>query len=168
MHKILAIDLGSKYGFALASLEATGIAIIASGSNDLKRKTSNLSIDLNHAASRFIIAKDDFDIMLSTLKPDVICFEKVYRWASAQAAFIYNGLLSQLLISCHNNQIPFLEFSPKEIKKAMTGNGNAKKIDMINWAKQKHTFEIVDDNHADALAIAYHSEIKARQLLCGP
>jgi Holliday junction resolvasome RuvABC endonuclease subunit len=53
---------------------------------------------------------------------------------------------------CSDSKIEYRGYSPKEIKKHATGNGNADKDAMVAAAEKKWPkVKIVDNNHADAL-----------------
>lgn len=52
---------------------------------------------------------------------------------------------------CIENGIQFKGYSPKEIKKFATGNGNCNKAHMVGTAKEKLGYQGGDHNEADAL-----------------
>lgn len=69
----------------------------------------------------------------------------------------FNGLRSHanfegvLLKLCTELGVEYKDYSASAIKKHATGKGNCKKDLMVKAAKNKWTFDIIDDNHADAL-----------------
>ena len=63
-------------------------------------------------------------------------------------------LIGVVKLYCEEKNINYTEYSATEIKKFFTGKGNAKKADMIEEAKRRFPeINIIDDNHADALAL---------------
>lgn len=57
--------------------------------------------------------------------------------------------------SCVEMEIEYVEFSAGEVKKFATGNGNANKVMMKEYAKKLWNYEGDDDNEADALHILH-------------
>lgn len=53
----------------------------------------------------------------------------------------------------HRHQIPLRPVNPSKIKKAATGNGNAKKGVVLSAVNLRHGLSIKDDNEGDALAL---------------
>jgi Holliday junction resolvasome RuvABC endonuclease subunit len=50
-------------------------------------------------------------------------------------------------------EIPIVLPKPTQIKKWLTGNGRAKKQDMIRWVRERFSVWTDDDNTADAVAV---------------
>lgn len=141
--KILALDLGTKTGWAI-KLENNQIK---SGTEPFKpqrfegggmrylRFTKWLE-DLNHLSGGI----------------NQIYFEEVRRHIGVDAAHAYGGFLAHLSSWCENRQIPYLGIPVGTIKKHITGKGNAGKAEIISGVK-KLGFDPSDDNEADALAL---------------
>lgn len=87
---------------------------------------------------------------------DRIVFEDVKNHSSIQAGHVYGGLLAVILAWSAVRDIPCLGVGVGTIKKHATGAGNAKKDAMMASAISKG-HDPVDDNEADAIAIAYLS-----------
>lgn len=141
--KILGIDLGTTTGWGLLENERR----ITSGIIRLKANNED-------RISRLIKAKEHFDNLIETYNPDLVSYEMVRRWASSDAAFMYNALLGQLLISCKTHQQKSIGYSPTTIKKLATGSGRADKKAMIEKTKEVFKHIPVTDDEADALWIA--------------
>lgn len=63
----------------------------------------------------------------------------------------FRGILFEV---CETLDIPIVTFKPSDIKKHGTGNGNAKKEMMIEYAEKRYHIEVgKDDNLADAIHI---------------
>lgn len=70
------------------------------------------------------------------------------------AAHAYGGFMGQLTAWCEHHQIPYEGIPVGTIKKHATGKGNAGKEEMIA-SVQARGHQPVDDNEADAIALAY-------------
>lgn len=142
---ILALDLGTTTGWALAQTDAQ----ISSGSQSFKPQR------FEGGGMRFL----RFKRWLTDIKqcsPDIslIVFEEVRRHAGVDAAHAYGGFMGQLTAWCEHHQIPYEGVPVGTIKKHATGKGNASKEQMIQ-AMQAHNHSVSDDNEADALALLY-------------
>ena len=142
---ILALDLGTTTGWALAQTDAQ----ISSGSQSFKPQR------FEGGGMRFL----RFKRWLTDIKqcsPDIslVVFEEVRRHAGVDAAHAYGGFMGQLTAWCEHHQIPYEGVPVGTIKKHATGKGNASKEQMIQ-AMQARNHSVVDDNEADALALLY-------------
>lgn len=118
MTKILAFDLGTNYGYCVKD----GSQVHFGGST-LK--------DKKHGA-RFKQFHHELTYLFNLHKPDIVSYELVRRFMSSDAAYIYCGLRAIMLVAAHEFGCEVLELSPTEIKKAFTGDGKAKKPDVIS------------------------------------
>ena len=146
--RILALDLGTRCGYAL-SLDRTVKPLLA-GEFDLSAKKDE------GEGWRFI----KFRRALQDAKPDIIFYEEVKRHMGVIAAHVWGGLWAELTAYCAQNKIPYKGFGVAAIKMRATrgangekGKGNAKKDAMIAAAKQHFGYEGNSDNVADALWI---------------
>lgn len=142
---ILALDLGTTTGWALAQTDA----LITSGSQSFKPQR------FEGGGMRFL----RFKRWLTDIKqcsPDIslIVFEEVRRHAGVDAAHAYGGFMGQLTAWCEHHQIPYEGVPVGTIKKHATGKGNASKEQMIQ-AMLARNHGVADDNEADALALLY-------------
>lgn len=158
INKIVGIDLGTNMGIAYCSSLKNNFTVNHLDWHCLKGK------NVESQAMRFIKARKIFIDICNSDTPTLIAYESVKRFMSSDASFIYNGLLSQLLTVAEEYNIPYIGYSPKEIKKAVTGNGNASKDDVIAWALNHIVpgASKLTSDEADAVAIAYY----AAQKLC--
>ena len=74
------------------------------------------------------------------------------RPGDSQAPRLYGGFEATVTCWCEHHGIPYTAVNTKTIKKFATGNGNAKKPDMVH-AMRARGYTPVDDNEADALAL---------------
>lgn len=142
---ILALDLGTQTGWALASRDGS----ITSGSQSFKPQR------FEGGGMRFLRFKRWLtDIKQCNDSIEQVAFEEVRRHAGVDAAHAYGGFLAHLTAWCEHHNIPYQGVPVGTIKRHATGKGNASKGDMI-VAANRRGHAPADDNEADALAILY-------------
>ena len=140
---ILALDLGTKTGFAL---RADSVGSTLSG-------TWNFATQRHEdAGMRFVRFRERLEHMRKSNGVKTIYFEEVRRHIGTSAAHIYGGFVAMLKAFCVDNGVSYQSVPVGEIKKFWTGKGNAKKDAMMAEAR-KRGFEPADDNEADAIAL---------------
>ncbi len=142
---VLALDLGSKTGWALAHPDGT----ITSGTVTFKPGR------FEGGGMAFV----RFKAWLNELSGNsgqlaAIHFEEVRRHVGTTAAHVYGGFLAHLTAWAEMKGIPYQGVPVGTIKKHATGKGNANKQAMIQAMRDKG-HEPGDDNEADALAILH-------------
>lgn len=82
----------------------------------------------------------------------------------ALAAHLYGGFLFTMGAICEEMNVEYQGIGVRTIKRSATGNGNAKKYEMID-AAERMGFKPVDDNEADAIAIltCLFSDVKKKK-----
>lgn len=141
---ILAIDPATKCGWACGPLIGGTWNLTPKKGDHPGKRGYDLSRTL-----RACIGDGDYKI-------DLIVYERaIFMGASrARALAVQNGLVGIILATAHGADVPVEAFSASEIKKHATGKGNAKKPAMVAAMQRKYPqATIVDDNHADALAL---------------
>ena len=144
--KILALDLGTKTGWAIKSQNQ-----ITSGTIEFKPSR------FEGGGMRYLrFQKWLGEINQLTGGIDLVYFEEVRRHLGVDASHAYGGFLAYLTGWCEekNPKIPYLGIPVKVIKKHITGNGNSKK-EVVIEAVKKLGFNPKDDNEADALALLH-------------
>jgi len=147
---ILSLDLGTNTGWALS----TGGAII---SGTWRNKPANARYE--GGGMRYLrFRKQLDDIMRATPYRDsihAVYFEEVRRHRGTDAAHVYGGMLAILTSWCESFDppLPYEGVPVGEIKKHLTGKGNADKPAMIA-AVRALGYDVTDDNEADAIALA--------------
>lgn len=143
MRTLLALDLGTKTGWALR----TESGVIVSGTQNFTPSR------FEGGGMRYLKFQRWLDEMAAR-GIDEIMFEEVRNHAGITAAHVYGGFLSHLQTWAEQRQTPFSALPVGTIKKHATGKGNASKQEMVAWAKMGfRAQDVKDDNQADALAI---------------
>ncbi|MEM5429384.1 hypothetical protein [Cupriavidus oxalaticus] len=140
---VLALDLGTTTGWAVAT-------------RDGRQKSGSLRLDpkkLGGNGRRWIAFRE---FLTATAREaggvQAVYYERVCSHTGTTAAHVYGGYLAMLEAWCAANNIPMHGVAVATAKKAWTGNGRAKKPDMIAEAERRGV-KVIDDNHADALAV---------------
>ena len=142
--KILALDLGTKTGWAFGDMGDLGR--IYSGTQDfsLKRGESPGIRLLNF--DKWVYE------MLAKHKPKMVGYEMPHH-RGGHATQLLLGMLGVLHVACTKAGIEYASVHSATLKKSATGSGRASKEEMIRIAAIKFSREIIDDNEADALHI---------------
>lgn len=143
---ILALDLGTKPGYAVRRRDGQ----IAHGSADFTPRASWAPGQKWQRWRAWLSA------LIVEHQVAQIAFEDVKRHAlgAVLAAHAYGGYRAMMEMVADQHNIPLHAYGVGQVKQHWTGNGSAKKEDMIAQAKIRG-FRVADDNDADALAILH-------------
>ena len=97
----------------------------------------------------------DLHVLVDELKPDLVAVEKLFFYRMSHTITVAQARGVLMLVLGQAN-IPYVEFTPPEIKKALTGYGNAEKIEVQEAVARELSLDFIPrpDDAADALAIA--------------
>jgi crossover junction endodeoxyribonuclease RuvC len=86
---------------------------------------------------------------------EFVCADKFYG-KSIRAAFALGHVRGVILLLLNRAKIPIYEYSPREVKKSVVGNGNAHKSQVQYMLSQNLGIDLkgCGDDATDALAIA--------------
>jgi crossover junction endodeoxyribonuclease RuvC len=105
--------------------------------------------------SRLCTIYDDLHTLIDQWQPDLVAIEKLffYRMSSTITVAQARGVL-MLVLAQHN--VPMVEFTPAQVKQALTGYGNADKYEVQEAVARELNLECLPkpDDAADALAVA--------------
>jgi crossover junction endodeoxyribonuclease RuvC len=146
---ILGIDPGTNVtGYGIIKYKEHTCTQIASGIIKLPSFKS-----IPH---RLKIIYDELDKLIKTYKPDEFAIETAFYGKNVQSAMKIGYARGVSILAAVNNGIPTNEYSPREVKKSVVGNGAATK-EQVNYMI-KTLLKIKNDNmkndESDALAIA--------------
>ncbi|MHC5725759.1 MAG: crossover junction endodeoxyribonuclease RuvC [Nostoc sp.] len=98
---------------------------------------------------------DDLHTLMEELQPDLVAIEKLffYRMSSTIVVAQARGVLILVL---SQRRLPYVEFTPAQIKQALTGYGNADKSEVQEAVARELDLDEIPkpDDAADALAVA--------------
>lgn len=104
---------------------------------------------------RLVTLHDDLHAVIDQIQPDRVAIEKLffYRMGNTIAVAQARGVV---LLVLAQRRLPWVEFTPAQIKQALTGYGNAKKPEVQAAVARELQLDRLPkpDDAADALAVA--------------
>jgi crossover junction endodeoxyribonuclease RuvC len=104
---------------------------------------------------RLCIIHDDLHSLLNYMQPDLVVIEKLffYKMGNTIAVAQARGVVMLVLAQC---RLPFVEFTPAQVKQALTGYGNAGKQEVQQAVARELNLDQIPkpDDAADGLALA--------------
>lgn len=154
---ILGIDPGSiNCGYGL--IEVQKRRIIAAGC-DVIKVDPKLPL-----AERIVQIYQEINKVIIEYKPDIASVESIFYGKNIQSAFTLGHARGALLLALAQAEIKIVEYSPREIKKSVVGNGSASKEQVQYMVQQivkmKEFPKNQDASDALAAAICYFNKEK--------
>lgn len=146
---ILGIDPGSLHcGYGILELEKR--RIVAAGADVVSMPAKMV------LSNRLVLLHEKISEILIEYKPDVAAVESIFYGKNIKSAFTLGHARGVILLALAQHNIPITEYSPKEIKRSVVGNGNASKEQVEYMVKKMLKLEDDFTSHdaSDALAIA--------------
>ena len=99
---------------------------------------------------------DRLNELLDTHHPDVVAVEKLYFQTNAKTAIDVAQARGVTMLALQKHGVPVFEYTPLQVKSAVTGFGQAQKPQVMEMTKRLLRLKAVPkpDDTADALAIA--------------
>lgn len=144
--KILGIDPG--YGILGWAVIEESLKIIDCGKIT---SASNLRID-----ERLFIVHNDLQGIIYEYKPDCLAIERLFFAKNTKTAIDVAKCIGAVLLTARLNSLDFMEYTPIQVKSAITGYGRATKAQMQAMVKKIFCLKKIPgpDDVADALAVA--------------
>ena len=142
--RILALDLGTKTGWAFG--DAEDIKRVYSGVQDFSLKRGE------SPGMRLLNFDKLVYEMLAKHKPKMVGYEMPHQ-RGGYATQLLLGMLGILHVACTKAGIEYASVHSATLKKFATGSGRASKEQMVSIATVNFKRKIIDDNEADALHI---------------
>ena len=146
---VLGIDPGlSTLGYGLLETRGHNVRAVAAGTI---RTEPGRDIG-DRLAERYA----DLDALLCEHKPDAAAIEQVFVNRNLQTATSVGRASGVVLLALAQHKIPVAEYSPSAVKRALTGYGNADKMQMKKVVAMRLGLDELPRpaDAADALAIA--------------
>jgi crossover junction endodeoxyribonuclease RuvC len=105
--------------------------------------------------SRLVTLHDDLHRVIETHQPDRVAIEKLFFYKMGNTIAVAQARGVVLLVLAQH-ELPIVEFTPAQVKQAITGHGNADKRDVQEAIMRELKLEKLPrpDDAADGLAIA--------------
>lgn len=126
--------------------------------------TTDSDMDFN---KRLQIIYDGMYSLLQRCRPDAMAVEKLYFTTNQKTAIMVAEARGVILLAAQKQGIPIFEYTPLQVKTAVTGYGKAKKPQVMDMTTRLLKLKEVPkpDDTADALAIAIcHLQAAGSQL----
>lgn len=147
--RILGIDPGyATIGFGLIEAERAQIKMITYGAI-----TTPAGLPLS---KRLYQIGTDMEDLIGQLKPDCISIEELFFNTNITTGISVAQARGVLLYAAERCGIPLFEYTPGQVKIAVTGYGKAEKLQVMDMTKRLLMLNSVPrpDDAADALALA--------------
>ena len=108
-------------------------------------------------ADRLTILRQSLLRLISEQRPDRAAIEKLFFYNNAKTAMVVGEARGVIITTLAEAGLPILELTPLQVKRAVTGSGNAdkKQIQKMLMLLFRLKEPPQPDDAADALAIAY-------------
>jgi len=146
---ILGIDPGTAItGFGVISNKSGELDMIGYGCINTDSKTE--------MPDRLVEIHSEINSIIKKYKPDVLACEELFFFKNLKTAITVAQARGVVITSARLSQIPVSEYTPLQIKQAISGYGRATKQQMQKMVKiiLKLDAEPKPDDAADALAVA--------------
>lgn len=113
---------------------------------------------------RLMEAYTDFTKVLTHFQPDVVAIEKIFYFRNQTTIIPVTQARGVLLLALAQAGISYFEYTPMQVKQAVTGSGKAKKPEVQQMVTQLLGLEKIPrpDDAADALAVAMCHQLHSR------
>ena len=105
---------------------------------------------------RLEVIYDEMAVLLAQHKPDALAVEKLYFKNNQKTAIDVAEARGVILLAAHKSGTPLYEYTPLQVKSAVTGYGKAEKRQVMDMTRRLLKLSAVPrpDDAADALALA--------------
>lgn len=146
---ILGIDPGiADTGWGVIKTEGNKLACLDYGS---VKTSSKLPL-----ADRLEILNLELDKIIKKFKPELIAVEQLFFCKNVKTALTVGHARGVILLTAKQNNIKLCEFTPLQVKQAVSTYGKAEKIQVQKMVKMLLNLKEIPtpDDAADALAVA--------------
>ena len=157
---VLGIDPGyAIVGYGVVNYNANRFQIIEYGAVTTEAKTL--------FSNRLLKIYQDVSDIIKRTKPDALSIEKLFFNTNTTTAIDVAQARGVILLAAKENGVPTFEYTPLQVKSAVTGYGKADKKQVMEMTKNLLGLKSVPkpDDTADALAIAICHSHSAGSLL---
>ncbi len=115
--------------------------------------------------SRLSLIYDNLKKILKSCKPDAVSIEKLYFQNNQKTAIQVAEARGVIILACSRSGVPIYEYTPLQVKTAVTGYGKSPKRQVMEMTKRLLNLDSMPklDDTCDSLAIAIcHANIAFR------
>lgn len=133
-----------------------GYGLVAKGTPPQFISCGVLSVHTPQSEDRLLEAVRHFRKLIRGYHPSIIALEKLFFVKNQKTGLQVSEMRGALLLTIREEKLRVVEYTPKEVKKNITGNGNADKRAVAKMVRA--TFPKIEisgpDDVTDAIAIA--------------
>ena len=158
--RILGIDPGiAIVGFGLIESDRGGQRMLQYGAITTPKELP--------LAERLVQIGDDMEQLIAQLRPDAIAVEELFFTNNITTGIAVAHGRGIVLYTAQKSGVPLYEYTPMQVKMAVTGYGKAEKRQVMDMTKRLLNLKAVPkpDDAADALSIALCHARSATSLL---
>ena len=158
--RILGIDPGiAIVGFGLIESDRGGQRMLQYGAITTPKELP--------LAERLVQIGNDMEQLIAQLRPDAIAVEELFFTNNITTGIAVAHGRGIVLYTAQKSGVPLYEYTPMQVKMAVTGYGKAEKRQVMDMTKRLLNLKAVPkpDDAADALAIALCHARSATSLL---
>ncbi len=147
--RILGIDPGyAIVGYGVVEYDLNRFNIVTCGAVTTKAHTA--------FPERLADIYNDINYIIEKFKPDELSIEKLYFNTNSTTAIDVAQARGVIVLAAQKHGIPVFEYTPLQVKQAVTGYGRAEKHQVMEMVKSLLGLPAVPkpDDTADALALA--------------
>lgn len=147
--RILGIDPGyGRVGWGIIEGHGSSWQYIAHGCIETDKRYS--------FAKRLLQIEAELQQVITTYQPNFSAVEQIFFTKNVTTGIDVSQARGVILLTLAHSKIPIAELTPKQIKQALTGYGNAEKRQVQEMVKRELSMEELpkQDDAADALAVA--------------
>jgi crossover junction endodeoxyribonuclease RuvC len=151
--RILGLDPGlATLGFGVISCQTDKAGIHAVSAIDFGVIQTPAKQEIGQ---RLCTIYDDLHTLIDQIKPDIVAAEKLFFHQMGNTILVAQARGVMVLVLAQH-KLPVVEFSPPQIKQALTGYGNADKYEVQQAVARELNLEQIPkpDDAADGLAVA--------------
>ena len=143
-----------------------GLASLGFGSITVQRSTADANFQLidfgiikteagTAVGARLQTIYDDLHCLLKQTQPDLVAIEKLFFYRMGNTILVAQARGVMMLVLAQH-QLPSVEFTPAQVKQALTGYGGADKYEVQSAVARELKLDTIPhpDDAADALAVA--------------
>ncbi len=150
---ILGVDPGTlATGYGVISVEGSAVTVLEFGVI-LNRSERSMPVRLKEIYAKLCDVIDRYH-------PDEFAIETAFYGKNAQSALKLGHARGVSILAAVNHEIPTSEYSPREVKKAVVGNGGASKDQVQYMIKSllhlRETPKLFDATDALAVALCHY------------
>jgi crossover junction endodeoxyribonuclease RuvC len=146
------------------ALNNTGIAVLQIKNNSpnllhlstIKQKNNQQQSSLPKIDHKLLFLHQELQNILQKFQPNEVAIEETFVNINPLSSLKLGQARGAIMLSVAINNLPISQYTPTAVKKTITGNGKADKLQvqkMLNILLPKHDFS--DNDQSDALAVAF-------------